>query len=237
MDLPPLTRGTLLRRYKRFLADVSLADGSVITAHCPNTGAMTGCAEPGSPVWLSRSANPQRKYPYGWELVATADGSLACIHSARANALAVEAIENRSVVELQGYCALRGEVKYGEENSRVDVLLEFDQGLCFVEVKSVTLHLGGGLGVFPDAVSERGTRHLRELIACRQQGHRAVLLFAVLHTGIQRVAPADAIDARYGGTFREALEAGVEVLAYGAAIDDETIVLHDSLPVLECQPD
>ena len=234
VQFPPLVGGTLIRRYKRFLADVELADGSVITAHCPNTGAMTGCAEPGSRVWLSVSDNPKRKYRHGWELVESA-GDLACIHSARANSLVVEAIENGVVGELQGYSSLRSEVKYGAENSRIDILLEADSGRCYVEVKSVTLLLDDGLGVFPDAVSARGRKHLRELMNMVEEGDRAVLCFAVLHTGIERVAPADLIDHRYGDTFREALAAGVEVLAYGVDIDIPTMKLKHPLPVLESQ--
>ncbi len=232
-----LMRGTLIRRYKRFLADVELADGSVITAHCPNTGAMTGCAEPGAVVWLSVSDNAKRKYAHTWELVQTGDG-LACIHSALANKVAQTAIAAGDVAELAGYQLLRREVKYGE-GSRIDLLLSEradDRRDCYIEVKSVTLALGDGLGVFPDAVSERASRHLRELMAVVAAGQRAVLLFAVFHSGIAQVAPADAIDAVYGDTLREAMAAGVEVLAYGAEISPEGIALKHKLPVLERQP-
>ena len=138
------------------------------------------------------------------------------IHSVKANALVKEAIDGGVVEELSGYERTRAEVKFGAENSRVDLLLENGSDQCFVEVKSVTLLLEGALGVFPDAVSERGRKHLRELIEMKSQGHRAVLFFCVQHSGIATVAPADLIDPRYGDTFREALAAGVEVLAYGA---------------------
>jgi sugar fermentation stimulation protein A len=235
MKFNPLTSATLIKRYKRFLADVELGGGETITVHCPNTGAMTGCAEPGSRVWLSLSDNPKRKYPYTWELVETMAGDWACIHSVKANALVKEAIEDGIVEALSGYERIRTEVKFGAENSRVDLLLDSDGDQCFVEVKSVTLLLKEGLGVFPDAVSERGRKHLRELIEMKRQGHRAVLFFCVQHSGIERVAPADLIDPRYGETFREALAAGVEVLAYGANISSEEILLEKALPVFERQ--
>ena len=196
---------------------------------------MTGCAEPGSRVWLSLSDNPKRKYPYTWELVETIAGDRACIHSVKANALVKEAIEGGVIEALSGYDRIRTEVKFGAENSRVDLLLDSGDDQCFVEVKSVTLLLKEGLGAFPDAVSERGRKHLRELIEMKRQGHRAVLLFCVQHSGIDRVAPADLIDPRYGETFREALATGVEVLAYGASISPQAIFLEKALPVLERQ--
>jgi sugar fermentation stimulation protein A len=241
MKFPELIQGTLIKRYKRFLADVTLLDGKEITVHCPNTGAMTGCAEPGYTVWLSQSDNPKRKYPHTWELVETTEGHLACIHSVKANALVKEAIVNGVVKELQGYDTINSEVKYGEENSRIDLLLKNSDHSCYVEVKSVTLLKGGkgrsqGLGIFPDAVSDRGRKHLRELIAMKQQGHRAVLFFCVQHSGIDLVAPADSIDKNYGDTFREALNAGVEVIAYRADVSVDAMSLAVALPVLESEP-
>ena len=240
MKLPLLTKAILVKRYKRFLADVTLPTGQQITVHCPNTGAMTGCAVPGSALWLSTSDNPGRKYRHTWELVETAAGDMACIHSAKANDLVKEAIARGVIKELAGYDVIRSEVKYGRENSRIDLLLEREGqqasgGKCFIEVKSVTLLLEDGLGVFPDAVSDRGRKHLRELIEMVQLGYRAVLFFCVQHTGIERVAPADTIDALYGDTFREALAAGVEVLAYRAAISAHMIELEYKLPVLQRQ--
>lgn len=238
MDLGGLVEGRLLRRYKRFLADVELANGEQLTVHCPNTGAMTGCAEPGSRVWLKDSSNPKRKYRYTWELVEPATGVLACIHSARANALAEEALVSGVIAELQGYRSCQREVPFGIDNSRADLFLgDGEAPDCYVEVKSVTLDLGDGLGVFPDAVSARGRKHLRELMAVRAEGRRAVLLFAVLHSGIERVAPADTIDPAYAATLREAMDAGVEVLAYGTEITPTTIRLATALPVLSHQPD
>lgn len=236
MQLPPLIKATLIKRYKRFLADVILANDNKITVYCPNTGAMTGCAESGDSVWLSHSDNPQRKYPYTWELVQTAAGEMVCIHSAKANDLAREAIEQGVIKELQGYDSIRSEVKYGDEKSRIDFMLAQGQQHCFVEVKSVTLSMPGGLGVFPDAVSERGRKHLRELISVVRDGHRAVLLFCVLHSGIDVVAPADSIDPAYAKTFRQALAAGVEVLAYRAEFTPQAMCLNQPLVVLPRQP-
>ena len=235
MRIPELIEGRLIKRYKRFLADVRLLDGSEITAHCPNTGAMTGCAEPGSRVWLSTSDNVKRKYAQTWELVETQPNELACIHSAKANALVKEAIEREVITELSGYGSIKAEVKYGEEGSRIDLLLEKPDQDCFVEIKSVTLKLDDGLGVFPDAVSDRGRKHLRELINVKQEGHRAVLFFCVQHTGIKHVAPADQIDPKYAETLRQAIAAGVEVIAYRVQMDLEYIELAESLPVLERQ--
>ena len=232
MELPALVEATLIKRYKRFLADVELDSGELITVHCPNTGAMTGCAQPGSRVWLSTSANPKRKYRHSWELAKNVAGQMICIHSARANAIVGEAIENAVISSLNGYQTLRQEVAYGTEKSRIDFLLEGEQGLCYVEVKSVTLSTEvAGQGVFPDAVSDRGRKHLRELIAMKAMGHRAVLLFCVLHSAIEWVAPADAIDPKYAETFRQALAAGVEMLAYRAVITPAQIVLCDQLEV------
>jgi sugar fermentation stimulation protein A len=227
---PPLIPAVLLRRYQRFLADVRLQDGRQLTVHCPNTGAMTGCAEPGARVWLSLAANPARKYAHTWELVETATG-LACIHSARANALVAEALAAGMIAELAGYAQWRREVRLAG-GSRVDFQLEAPgRPPCLLEVKCVTLCRGGGLGLFPDAVSQRGTRHLRELLAARCGGARAVLLFCVQHSGIDSVAPADAIDPAYGEALRAAAAGGVELLAYRAAPCTREMVLSRPLPV------
>jgi len=215
----PLLEGRLIRRYKRFLADVRLAGGEEVTAHCPNTGSMLGCQPENARVWLSQSDNPKRKLKYTWELVETSPGTLACVNTARPNAQARAAIEAGVVQELAGYSTIRGEVRYGEEKSRIDLLLSGHaaQPDTWVEVKNVTL-AEGGQGYFPDAVTERGQKHLRELIAQVVKGDRAVLFFAVNHTGIEEVRPADHIDARYGQLLRQAVEAGVEVVAYRAAL-------------------
>lgn len=232
---PPLMTATLIKRYKRFLTDVTLPDGSFLTMHCPNTGSMTGCAEPGSRIWYSKSENPKRKYPHTFELIEVAEAAIAGVNTGRANALVREAIENGLVEELQGYQSLKAEVRYGNENSRIDFLLQehsvrFNE-LCYVEVKSVTLSVGEGLGLFPDAVTTRGAKHLRELIQMKADGHRAVLFFCVQHTGIDRVEPADAIDPEYGKTLRLAADAGVEIIAYKAKVSATEIILAEAVPV------
>ncbi|MGL5225468.1 MAG: DNA/RNA nuclease SfsA, partial [Aeromonas sp.] len=188
---PPLQSGLLISRYKRFLADVELDNGEVITVHCANTGAMTGCTEPGTLVWYSTSDNPKRKLPCSWEIAQSPAGHFICVNTARANQIARELIEQGAIAPLAGYEQLRTEVKYGEENSRIDLLLEdAKKGLCYIEVKSVTLldeRAGAGMGYFPDAVTARGAKHLRELMAMKAAGHRAVLLFMVLHSGITQM--------------------------------------------------
>src|SRR5690625_3138708 len=237
MKFPPLPRARLLRPYKRFLADVELdsplAGQTLLTVHCPNTGAMTGCNQPGSRVWLLRSDNPRRKYRYSWELVETSGGHLACIHSARANALVEEALKADALPALAGYECRRREAPIGQHGRRADLLLTGPgRPDCYVEVKSVTLrHDDHGLGVFPDAVSQRASHHLEELMAARAAGHRAVLLFVVQHTGIDRVAPADHIDSEYGIRLRRAAAAGVEVLAHATHVSPAEIELAGPLPV------
>lgn len=216
---PPLQPATLLRRYKRFLADVTLADGSEVTMHCANTGAMTGCATPGDTVWYSTSDNPKRKYANSWELTETRHGHFICVNTAQANRLVVEAINEGVVKELQGYDTLKTEVPYGEEKSRIDILLQSpDKEDCYIEVKSVTLLEENGQGFFPDAVTTRGQKHLRELANLAQQGKRAVLFFAVLHSGIEKVSAAKHIDAVYNQLLIDAQAQGVEVICYQAAL-------------------
>lgn len=227
----------LLKRYKRFLADVENPDGSVMTIHCPNTGAMTNCSAPGSRIWYSTSSNRKRKYAHTWEFVETAEGDLAGVNTSRANQLVRMAIETGIVTELTGYTRIQQEVPYGEENSRIDLLLTGESAAtarsCYVEVKNVTLRkTGAGVGLFPDAVTERGTRHLRELMATVAGGHRAVLFFCVQHTGICEVRPADSIDPVYGLTLRQAWEAGVEIIAYAAEIDPPAVVLTRKIAVV-----
>jgi len=209
----------LIQRYKRFLADIVLPNGDHVTLHCPNTGSMKNCIHPMSQCWYSSSASLTRKYPHTLEIVTTPSGHLAGINTSRANALVETAIRVGAIAELQGYDNIRREIVFGNEKSRVDFLLENASAKCFVEVKNVTLMDVSGQGLFPDAVSERGTKHLRELMHVVREGHRAVLLFCVQHTGIEWVEPADAIDPLYGKTLREAVAAGVEVIAYGADIN------------------
>lgn len=213
-----LQNATLVKRYKRFLADVRLANGDEITIYCPNTGAMTGCAEPGDTIYYSVSDNPKRKYQYTWELTHTQKGDWICVNTAKANQFVAAALNNNQIPELSGYQKIQAEVKYGSENSRIDFLLsDQHKDNCYVEVKSCTLlqeEFGLGQGFFPDTVTTRGQKHLRELIEMKQLGHRSVLLFAVLHTGIQSVKAAGHIDKKYAQLFEQAKSAGVEVLCY-----------------------
>ena len=220
MKIPgPMTEGRLIRRYKRFLADVMLNDDTEVTAHCPNTGSMLGCQPADARVILSVRDNPKRKLKYTWELVETSPGVWACVNTARPNAQAREAIENGVVAELAGYPTCRPEVRYGSEKSRIDLHLSGHESRpdAWVEVKNVTL-CEQGKGYFPDAVTTRGQKHLRELMAQAEAGDRAVLLFVVNHSGIDVVKPANQIDPAYGTLLRRASAAGVEVLAYRAAL-------------------
>lgn len=229
MRLPPLVAGTLVKRYKRFLADVTLEDGSLVTVHCPNSGSMMGCATPGSRVLLSRSSSSTRKYPFGWEMV-QADGFWIGINTGLPNRLTREAIEGGTVGELQGYATIRPEVPYGER-SRIDLLLEGSAGRCFVEVKNVTL-VESGRALFPDAVTTRGQKHLRELMRVVREGDRGVIFFTVQRGDGNSVSPADMIDPEYGRLLRLAMENGVEALAYRATVTPEEIKLAGRLPVI-----
>lgn len=230
---PPLEQATLLRRYKRFLADIELASGEQMTIHCPNTGSMLNCMEPGGQVWFSRSNDPKRKLPGTWEISRTPQGRLACVNTGRANALVEEALRAGLISELAGFTALRREVAYGEERSRIDFRLEFSDRPAYVEVKSVTLgYADSPVAAFPDAVTQRGAKHLRELAALARQGIRAVQLYCVNLTGVEAVRPAEEIDAAYAQALRAAVAEGVEVLAYAAQLDAEQIVIDRRLPVL-----
>lgn len=227
----PLQSAILIKRYKRFFADAQLADGSVITLHCPNTGSMQGCNLPDKRVWYSTSSNQNRKLPYTWEIIEVAPQILVGVNTHRANHLVQEAIEQGVIAQLQGYHELRREVAYGDEKSRIDFLLRSADKSCFVEVKNVTLGEANGQGYFPDAVTTRGQKHLRELAQVVQQGARAVLLFCVQHSGIERVAPAAHIDPDYAVALQQAMAQGVEVFAYKAALSPENISLQQEIPV------
>ena len=228
---PPLQRATLIQRYKRFLADVITPDGRELTLHCPNTGAMTGCATLGDTVWYSTSENTKRKYPHTWELTETQAGALICVNTLWANRLTKEALENDWLSELSGYSELRSEVKYGAERSRIDFMLQAGfQPDCNIEVKSVTL-ADHEQGYFPDAITQRGQKHLRELMSVAAEGQRAVILFAVLHSAITRFSPARHIDMKYAQLLTEAQQRGVEILAYKAEISAEGMSLKKLLPI------
>lgn len=218
---PPLTPGLLRRRYKRFLADVELADGSLVVAHCPNTGSMRAVNVPGCRVWLAASDNPKRKLAWTWELIELPQpeggSAFASVHTGRANGIVEAALREGVVSELAGFSELKREVRV--EGARLDFRLSDGQGApTYVEVKQVTLREADGGGYFPDAVSERGRRHLEVLADLASQGHRAVLLFCVAHGGIPSVAPAAHLDPRYAETLKRVAEAGVEVLAYGCEV-------------------
>ena len=228
----PLVEGILLRRYKRFLADVALDNGETIIAHTANTGAMSGCCTPGSRVWLSRSDNPKRKYAHTWEIVEAEPGVLCGINTLLSNKLVREAIELGGIPELEEYQTLRSEVRYGVENSRIDLLLESaTQVPCYVEVKNVTL-VEQGIGYFPDAVSARGSKHLRELMTMVAQGRRAVIFYCVQRSDCEEVRPAAQIDPEYTATLRQALACGVQALAYRARVTPSAIELLQRLPVV-----
>ncbi|WP_458527370.1 DNA/RNA nuclease SfsA [Onishia taeanensis] len=235
MEYPPLEPGTLIRRYKRFLADVRLDDGREVVAHCPNTGSMRAVNVPGARVWLSPSDNPKRKLGWTWELIALPQPgggtALASVHTGRTNAIVEEALRAGHIAPLAGYAELKRELRL--EDARLDFCLSgTDRGAegsretcqetpqeAYVEVKQVTLREADGHGYFPDAVSERGRRHLEVLSRLASEGRRAVLLFCVAHDGIDDVAPAAHLDPGYARALGEAVAAGVEVLAYGCEID------------------
>ncbi|MGB0712925.1 MAG: DNA/RNA nuclease SfsA [Gammaproteobacteria bacterium] len=229
----PLLHARLIRRYKRFLADVEMDDGSTMTVHTPNTGSMLGCQDPGAEVWLLDSGNPKRKYRFGWELVRVAGGARVGVNTGRANHLVDEALRAGRLPALGPFSGLRREVRYGQERSRIDILLErANGGLCYVEVKNVTAAVSDGVALFPDAVSARGTKHLRELMYMVGQGHDAAVVFCVQREDVDEVRPADEIDPEYGETLRRAVAAGVKALALGARMDDEGLELVRELPVV-----
>lgn len=228
---PALQPARLIKRYKRFLADVITPQGETLTIHCANTGAMTGCATPGDTVWYSTSDSLTRKYPHSWELTQTQQGHWICVNTLRANQLVREAIQADIVAPLTGYSSIQAEVKYGAERSRIDFLLQADNRRnCYIEVKSVTL-LDKGKGYFPDAVTVRGQKHLRELAKIAENGERAVLFFAVLHSGIEDVSPARHIDAQYAELLAQAQQSGTEIICYKAQFSTTGLSLQQSLKV------
>jgi sugar fermentation stimulation protein A len=226
---PSLTRAILRRRFKRFLAEVEMPDGERRIVHCPNTGAMTGCGEPGSIAWISTSTEPRRKYRHTLEIVELPDGARVGINSARANRLVEEALEQGGIPELPAV-RWRREPRV-EGATRFDFALELGAGACYLEIKSVSWRIADGRGAFPDARSERATRQLRALIAARAAGARAVLFYCVQHDRIERVLPAHAIDPHYCAALREAVAAGVELLAYRCALDANEIRIVERVAV------
>lgn len=235
----PLVRGTLVQRYKRFLADVRLEGGETVTATCPNTGSMMGLVAPGSTVWLSISESPTRKNAHTWELVEADLGkgpALVGINTGHPNRLVQEAIEAGRVPELGGFASLRREVKYGK-NSRIDMLLESPGGpSCYVEVKNVHLSRTPGLAEFPDSVTERGTKHLAELADVVKSGQRAVMVYLVQRADCERLALARDIDPNYGLAFDVASRKGVQMLCLACKVSPKEIVVERGLPVETIQP-
>jgi sugar fermentation stimulation protein A len=232
----PLFPATLVRRYKRFLADVVLPSGETVTVHCANPGAMTGLNVPGARIWLSKSVNANRKLPHSWELIEVDLGGgveLVGINTAHPNRLAGEAIAAGLIPQLAGYDTMRAEVKYGA-NSRVDFLLEGKaRPPCYLEIKNVHLMRAPGLAEFPDAVTKRGTKHLTELGAMVAEGNRAVMLFIIQIASARRFKLARDIDPAYGAAFDAARRSGVEAFAYRCAITREGIEVAQPVPLAE----
>ena len=230
-----LIRGTLERRYKRFLADVRLGDGRLVTAHCPNPGSMLSVDAPGSDVWLSPASHPERRLRYTWEMIRVGR-SLVGINTGRPNRLVEEAVVAGTIAELTGYASLRREVRYGR-NSRVDLLLEGPgRPPCYVEVKNVTMRRGRGADApaeFPDSVTARGTKHLDELAAMVADGARAAMVFLVQRADCRRFTVAADIDGTYARTLIRARAAGVEMLCYGCRLTTREIEVRGPLTMIE----
>lgn len=218
---PPLLQGTLIKRYKRFLADILLPGNQYITAHCPNSGSMRGLAEEGNTVWLSHHKKETRRLAYTLEII-KAQGVMVGVNTQNPNKLALEAIRNGIIYDLASYDFVQHEVKYGLR-SRMDFLLTGnDKPDTYVEVKNVTLK-EGGCALFPDAVTMRGTKHLKELMNIKDQGKRAVMLYLVQREDCQEFSIARSIDPVYAGAFLEAYKKGVEILVYDCIVRDDEI--------------
>ena len=222
----PLIKGRLIKRYKRFLTDVALDDGTIVVAHCANSGSMKSVDEPGAEVWLSPARNPDRKLKYTWEMIKIGK-TLVGINTSLPNMIVSEAIEAGKVEEWPGYASLRREVKYGK-NSRIDILLEDEaRPKCYVEVKNTTMRrdLKAGAAEFPDAVTSRGAKHLVELADMVKEGHRAVMFYLVQREDADRFKVADDIDPTYAEGLTTALKAGVEVVCYACKLSAKEIVV------------
>lgn len=227
----PLVRGTLLKRYKRFLADVRLEDGNEVVAHCPNPGSMTGLKNEGLQVFLEPNDDPKKKLKYGWRVACLEDGTWVGIDTAIPNKVVKEALMSRQIPELSGYTTIKPEQKYGT-NSRIDFLCSApDLPQAYVEVKNVHLRREEDWAEFPDSVTTRGTKHLGELASVARQGHRAVMLYLVQHMGCGRFKLAEDIDLAYAQAFREARAAGVEMLCYSCKVSVDEISIDRALPI------
>jgi sugar fermentation stimulation protein A len=231
----PLIRATLIRRYKRFLADIILADGQQVTAHCANPGAMTGLMDEGAPIWVEPNNDPKRKLNYSWKLLELPGAHHVCIDTSLPNRIVEAGLQAGSIPPLTGYTHLQREVKYGE-NSRIDFLLtDTAKPDCYVEVKSVTLKREGSIAEFPDTVTKRGTKHLQELAEMARQGHRAVMLYLVGRTDCAGFRTAADIDPDYAAAFDMARANGVEMLCFGTQITPQAILIAAPLPILTGQ--
>ncbi|MBU2582551.1 MAG: DNA/RNA nuclease SfsA [Alphaproteobacteria bacterium] len=232
--LSPLKRGRLIKRYKRFLADIELENGDAITASCPNTGSMLGLTDPGINVWVSESDSPKRKYRHTLELVENDLGNgatLVGINTALPNRIVAEAIADNRIAPLKGYASLKREQKYGKA-SRIDILLEDEtNGRAYVEIKNVHLMRKAGLAEFPDSVTERGVKHLNELGDMAEEGHRAVMLFLIQRADATGMSPCADIDPAYAEALSKAMARGVETLAYRCELTPQEIRLTKSVPV------
>lgn len=224
---PRLVQGTLIRRYQRFKADVRLRNGHVVTAHCPNSGSMLGCSEPGRPVYLSRHNSPGRRLKYTWEMIEM-PSSLVGVNTLIPNLVAKQSVILKTIKALRGYETIRTEVPYGQ-NSRIDLLLETGAKRCFVEVKNCTL-VEDDIAYFPDAVTSRGLKHLVELQEALREGSRSLMFYLVQRMDAKRFRPADHIDPAYGEELRRAVKNGVEILVFDVFLNLEGISLNRRLP-------
>lgn len=230
-----LLSGTLVKRYKRFFADIQLDSGQVITAHCPNTGSMQGVLTPGNKVWVSHVDDPKRKLKYTWQYVEV-DGVAIGVNTQNPNRLVQEALHEKRIQELTSYNDIRSEVKYGEENSRIDFLLENDSGeKCFVEVKNVhyaQVENGNQTAIFPDSVTTRGVKHLNELMRVVDQGHRAVVIYCLQRSDCKVLRFGAEFDPDYAATAQQALDHGVEMFVYTCILAPSHITLNQPIKLM-----
>ncbi|MCP3873321.1 MAG: DNA/RNA nuclease SfsA [Desulfobacteraceae bacterium] len=227
--MPPLITGTLIKRYKRFLADVELENGKKVTVHCPNSGSMKGCAFPGSKVWLSKSDNPKRKYKYTWELIKV-PGTLIGINTLVPNKLVKQSIENGLIKELREFTKVKAEIKTSK-HTRLDLLLENEhREKCYVEIKNCTL-VEEGTAMFPDAVTTRGQKHLDELCDLVSRGHRGIIFYLIQRMDAKIFKPAEMIDKTYAEKLRKSKEKGVQIITRDTTITSQEIRIRNAVPV------
>lgn len=222
-----LVHGTLIKRYKRFLADIKLDNNKIVTAHCTNSGTMKSCIEEGAEVYVTHVNNPKRKTQYTWEMIKI-NHKWVGVNTAWPNLLAAEAIKNNEIQGLKGYSTVKREVKFND--SRFDIYCENDKEKCFIEVKNVTMKVGN-YALFPDAVTTRGLKHLNTLIEAKQQGYRAVMIYIIQRSDVSAFGPAKSIDPNYSKGLKNAINEGVEILALQAKVSPESIIIEKKLPV------